>query len=679
MALLPAPHAPHLLHRVSRSCRPALALSLLALAFLLPRAGLAFDVDRTAQGNIIRSAQMPLSVYWRPQAVGSLTADQVETAIVAAIATWNEVTDSRVVLHFGGQVTKPPLYDIYITFDSGYDGSSGDVTGRADRVHDDSGKVSRVEIALNAAAPIVWSLNPNAPFQTGSLVDLQGALTHQLGHAVGLGHSRDSSSAMYFYRTDVGQRVLSEDDRHGVRFLWPTAETLTPGNQCDACSTDADCAQGKCYAWSDGSRHCLLGCQDHGDCPLTTSCGATGDGKACLPNDGHCHPESGQAGPGSLCFSDAACPAPTASDPGGYFCNTESKFGWCTKGCNTGCKGGFCVSSGGVLLCHYSGERDPGDPCLIASECGSSALNPATCVGSSIQGGSCSLDCVGKHQCPTGASCRADQFCAIPGGPLAIGFPCEGNGDCATGECVATPGGRYPRVCSKPCTIASQCPTGTGCSTVSGESWCIPSGPAVVGGPCLVSGSCGNNLKCDVGPAPSVGACSPTCDPFVDVSECAGQRCVWVSAKSGGVCRADQGGAALGESCSASQPCRTDLFCAAATGEAATCRAVCDPKAKPCGPKLTCAPFEAGSVATGHGVCAPDAAVRAGVSAPAKKVPNFSARNGLSLPDVVLASKFKGVQLADDTACQASRTSGGMLPLLALLVMAGLLTRRRRT
>ncbi len=677
MALLSTPHPLRLFPRYQWLARPTLALLLLASALLLPRKALAFDVDRTEQGHIIRPAQVPLSVYWRPQAVGKLTSAQVETAILAAIATWNAVPDSRVVLNFGGQVTKPPLYDIYITFDSKYVGSSGDVTGRADRLHDASGKVSRIEIALNAAPPIVWSLNPNAPFQTGQLVDLQGALTHQLGHAIGLGHSRDSGSAMYFYRIDAGQRVLAEDDRRGVHFLWPTAKSPAPGSQCDACSTDADCAQGQCFAWSDGSRHCLLSCQDHGDCPLATSCGATGDGKACLPNDGHCHPESGQAAPGGLCFSDNACPAPSAGDPGGYYCNTESKFGWCTKTCSSGCHGGFCVASSTGQLCHYSGTREPGEPCLIASECSSGALNPATCVGSSVQGGSCSLDCVGNHSCPKSSSCRTDQFCSAKGGPLPIGFPCEGNGDCATGECVPTPGGRYPRVCSQPCVVAAECPAGTGCSTVSGLQWCIPSGPAIVGGPCLLSGSCGNNLACDVGPALGIGACSPTCDPYGDGSDCTkAHSCVWV--KSGGVCRADQGGAAPGASCSASQPCRSDLFCAAATGEPANCRTVCDPKGKPCASGLTCAPFETGGLASEHGVCAPDAALRFAVSPAAKKLANPSARNDLALPDVVLASKFKGVQLADDSTCQASRTSRGVLPLLALLAVVSLLALRRR-
>jgi len=241
--VLTTPYLPKVFQCLSRAVddmkcmgRPALSILLLCVVFLFPREGLAFDVDRTETGNIIRPGQMPLAVYWRPQAVGKLTSTQIETAIMAAIASWNDVSDSRVVLHFGGQVTKPPLYDIYITFDSAYDGSGGDITGRADRIHDDSGKVSRVEIALNAAPPLVWSLNPAAPFQTGELADLQGALTHHLGHAIGLGHSRHRYSVMYFYRTDAGQRVLSEDDRRGARFLWPTGQNLTSGNQ-RACPT----------------------------------------------------------------------------------------------------------------------------------------------------------------------------------------------------------------------------------------------------------------------------------------------------------------------------------------------------------------------------------------------------------------------------------------------------------
>ncbi len=52
--------------------------------------------------------------------------------------------------------------------------------------------------------------------------DLMNMLTHEIGHAVGLSHSRVTDATMYYQasRGEEGKRILSRDDEEGARFLY---------------------------------------------------------------------------------------------------------------------------------------------------------------------------------------------------------------------------------------------------------------------------------------------------------------------------------------------------------------------------------------------------------------------------------------------------------------------------
>lgn len=61
--------------------------------------------------------------------------------------------------------------------------------------------------AGSAFAPLSWS-------------DKVSVIAHELGHALGLGHSEDSSALMY-YRTVDQRRRLGQDDIDGISYLYP--------------------------------------------------------------------------------------------------------------------------------------------------------------------------------------------------------------------------------------------------------------------------------------------------------------------------------------------------------------------------------------------------------------------------------------------------------------------------
>lgn len=57
-------------------------------------------------------------------------------------------------------------------------------------------------------------------FSTLSKSDKIGVIAHEIGHAIGLGHTNDTSALMY-YKTVNQRTALGADDMHGVSYLYP--------------------------------------------------------------------------------------------------------------------------------------------------------------------------------------------------------------------------------------------------------------------------------------------------------------------------------------------------------------------------------------------------------------------------------------------------------------------------
>ncbi|MEK6302788.1 MAG: putative Ig domain-containing protein, partial [Acidobacteriota bacterium] len=67
------------------------------------------------------------------------------------------------------------------------------------------------------------SVNPNALCNFGDPCNVREMLTHELGHAMGLGHSQDASATMFGIAHFDGRCAsLRPDDVNGINFLYPT-------------------------------------------------------------------------------------------------------------------------------------------------------------------------------------------------------------------------------------------------------------------------------------------------------------------------------------------------------------------------------------------------------------------------------------------------------------------------
>ena len=661
---------------------------LAGLALLVATPAHGYDVQRSANGALLRYANRPVAVYvvYKGAPLG-LTPATVHKAVLGAIGAWTAVAGTQIPVAYGGLITEPSRYDISVQFDAAYAIGDGDVLAKTLRHTNAAGELVRTDIVINNR-DVQWTAGPlKGSAQVAA--DLQGVLTHQIGHALGLGHSRDTTATMYFYGTASSIRSLSADDAAGARFLWPKDGKRPPTAQlCDGCDGDTDCSSALCLAWPDGARHCAQACETHDDCPIGASCGTYGTGaaagQACLPNEGHCKPDAAVASTGDACASDSACVK--------GFCMPGGDVGFCTNSCKNCSAPGQCVTTTVGGLCLVAGSGIMGAQCWLPGNCQSFLCSPSIAGG-----GHCSRSCASG--CPSGWACDDKNVCAPAKNPsgLPVGWPCKSGFDCAGGKCATTSGGRFERVCSQSCQLASDCPSGTGCSTTGETSMCLPPMGAQpsAGVPCPASGFCGSTLVCDEGLLDSVGACRNLCAPFSPANPClSGEVCAFVGALSSGqgACRPAVGGSRpYGAACTAQDPCRADLVCATAskpplaTDSAGTCRADCDlQSASGCESGEVCVPVSGQN----RGACLPAAPKVAQVTqvvAKVVKMKNFAAL-AVNLPKTVRSSLWKytpppAPPPADD-GCAASATAPHNRSVALLVLVFASLTamggRRRR-
>ena len=493
------------------------------------------------------------SIAWRFAAGGSsdVSNEEALTAIQEAFDSWENIECSTVSFSYEGLTNAYPNSGIYIAFEEeSWDVTVADAAGVTTnwQFGQFGGGVTKVDIYLNGV-DYTWSTS-GADNPGSNLSDIQSVVAHEIGHAIGLDHSRTRSATMWFtaYPGQAEeQQTLDDDDKRAACFLYPSV-TFNEGQACDACSQSSHCAAGACINFGSEGAFCGQNCSTTNGCPEGFGCyQLTGGGSPqCIPDNEHCAPVGGNIPLGDFCYDHATCQSGQ--------CLVLPQSAVCTTSCNpqssSSCPAGLeCVGQGIDGVCYPLGEGNIGEPCVTATDCAS-----FECLGIGNGQGICTESCTTDAQCGTGVLC-ALGYC-IPSGDTGFGGACESPTECQGSIC------NFGK-CSKECDTDIDCP---------GDGMC-PAGVCTIGAQGQLGDVCGAGAEvCVAGlfclvteQGATQGTCQEGCDVRTDVCS-AGKLCKWFYAswanKVSGYCVAPEGGALEGDACGGALTCEVGLVCA---------------------------------------------------------------------------------------------------------------------
>ncbi len=440
-------------------------------------------------------------------------------AIADAFERWEDVRNADVSF---SEVARNA--DITIAFLADWPPDVGETTAGFTLTQRGGGRITSAEICLNDR-DFTWTTDGR---DEGELADVDGVATHEIGHAIGFGHSWARDATMYWSGTTTELRTLHDDDRRGLRFLY--GDYGAEGQLCDTCLANDECDDdGICLSLDDGGAYCGQPCDRSGRCPDGFSCWELRDGGTqCAPAHIFCS-DMGNGEDyleyGDYCWGQGQCRPPE-----------------------------MCVPI-------------PGGRALCTRECDSDR------------------DCGGSGRC-IGAEDGQEGICLV-GGDGEIGDACEAGTDCESLLCL--PLSEDDSVCSEECDPLGDCGRGYGCTPWSWEDWfCLPEGDREPGDPCQLT--CDGGLMCLPEDDEGNGTCVLPCDDRDEDSCPGGAACFDVDGRDGNLGICPTGDGALGDPCESSLDC-TDFLCVADLDDGGMCSRQCT-RSNPCPEGFRCSALQ---------------------------------------------------------------------------------------
>lgn len=321
-----------------------------------------------------------IPVQWLFGSAGSddLALADARAAVEAAFQTWADVPCSSLSFNHAGDTDLGLAVDqmnVITWIES--DWIFGEEAAGAASLFFGPGQPPTVDVALNGDN-FTWA--DGVPSVGPATQDVQGVLTHELGHFSGLSHTQSSLDTMYFSWTPwQSQRSLSADDKLGLCELYPTTG--------DECADSSECDEGAtCESYAMGTL-----CTPQPD-PIGASCDR--DRIEC---EDFCVFTSFSLTSGfcSMFCDDEPC-------PDGFECRDASAGSNPVRVCFPGSGGGSDAGAIGTP-CADNGECPMGQFCGATGTCTLECREDFDCNDTS-------LECSGAGQCvpaSSGCGCRA--------------------------------------------------------------------------------------------------------------------------------------------------------------------------------------------------------------------------------------------------------------------------------
>jgi hypothetical protein len=187
-------------------------------------------------GAALEREDFPLQIVTVGQPPDGISTEEWASLVETSVSTWNEVPCSFAELQYAGHRQDGDAVDetdVPIVFDEGQCAPEDLV---AWTTFTPCGGYPARAIFLNQQA-FEWSVDPQ-PFQERPedegvrIIDVESAVTHELGHVLGLSHPEDRLATMYAsYKPDGSMRTLALDDKLGICSLYEADE---PADECGA-------------------------------------------------------------------------------------------------------------------------------------------------------------------------------------------------------------------------------------------------------------------------------------------------------------------------------------------------------------------------------------------------------------------------------------------------------------
>jgi Matrixin len=170
------------------------------------------------QSGGVKWMKFPVKYYIDPSGIGSttLTADSITTAVRNAFKTFN----AEVPYTFLSKTAAPTAAKIKVQWEY-IDGPLKQVGYASYSYNTATKELISAKIVFDSGDK--WFISPvHRCGGIGSSLDIQNVATHELGHAIGLGHVTDKLLTMYpvSMAGETLKRILGNGDKRGVDFLY---------------------------------------------------------------------------------------------------------------------------------------------------------------------------------------------------------------------------------------------------------------------------------------------------------------------------------------------------------------------------------------------------------------------------------------------------------------------------